>query len=90
MMNFQSLCDADSRWKGQTVYHENTKETPVSSRREEPDLLLVIEVNEKPVHENLTIQEDEITSFKACNLKNFHEFNRSNEKVISYYTGILQ
>ena len=89
-MNFQSLCDADSRWKLYT--NKNKEESPVSNRTEEPDLLLVFEVNGKPVHENLTIREDEITTFKAFNLNNFEEFHRDKVKgvpVKSYYTGIL-
>ena len=54
---------------------------------ENPDQLLIYEVNGLFVHENLLIAPEEIENFRAVNMKNQGELNRAN--IISYYEGTL-
>ena len=58
-----------------------------SSSNETPDQLLIYEVNGKFVRENLLLRPEEITNFKAINMKNQEDLKRV--KQISSYSGTL-
>ena len=84
----ESLCIADQRWAEKIYLHRikrGIKRKPkVGSGLSQ---LLLFEVNGQFVHENLSIQPDEIKSFKAINQENYEDLDRDN--IISYYTASL-
>ena len=60
----------------------------IKSTLENPNQLLIYEVNGLFVHENLLIAPEKIVNFRAINMKNQEDLNRV--KKISYYTGTLR
>ena len=69
-------------------FDENNQPIFLSSN-ETPDQLLIYEVNGKFVRENLLIRPEEITYFKAINMKNEEDLKIRRPKKISYFSGTL-
>ena len=68
---------------------DENNEPLFTSSNETPDQLLIYEVNGKFVRENLLIRPEEITNFKAINMKNEEDLNIRRPKKISYFSGTL-
>ena len=84
----ESLCIADRRWVEKIYLHQIKRGIPKKPKQKSGlSQLLLFEVNGQFVHENLSIQPNEIKSFKAINQENYEDLDR--DKIISYYTASL-